>query len=69
MWLKAAFYYNKHFQAVKNVICQLDRKTLGAIRKCQQFNNKQVADLHTIQANYRILADGIDELQVKSIGH
>ena len=41
----------------------------GAIRESQQqFNNPHVeADLHMIQANYSILADATDKLQISSL--
>lgn len=68
-WLKAAFYYNTNFQAVASVVSKFDVKDSKAIGESQQlFANPQVAaDLHTIQANYRIITAAIDQLQKASL--
>lgn len=67
-WLEAAFYYYRHFQAIKSVVSQFDPKDSIAIKNSQeQFNDPQIeVDLLTIQENYTILTDAIKELQDNS---
>lgn len=65
-WLQAAFYYNKHFESIKNIALELNPKAAAAIRESQsKFQDCSLVktDLNAIQSNYSGLVDAIQKLE------
>ncbi|KAI4465013.1 hypothetical protein MML48_3g00012685 [Holotrichia oblita] len=67
-WLQAAFYYNEHFESVKNVVLQFNPKEAAVIPESQsKFQNSVVkTDLNAIQSNYGGFLEAIQKLENSS---
>ncbi|GJQ84532.1 hypothetical protein Trydic_g20028 [Trypoxylus dichotomus] len=64
-WLKALFYYAKHFQQIKSAVLQFDSTEAAPIQKSQKkFQDISVeTDLKSIGDNYKGLLVAIEKLQ------
>ncbi|KAB0805292.1 hypothetical protein PPYR_02262 [Photinus pyralis] len=68
-WLNAAFFYNTHFEKIKEVVAQFDSNSAASIKNAQNFFNSPGIknELTYIHTHFKIIPETIKKIEARGM--